>query len=70
MKKLQLKLEGKAMLSKEQMKNIQGGYASCAALCSWGAVVCWYEETPGYCWSQDGVGCTAEWVGGTAHATC
>ena len=33
MKKLKLKLEGKATLTKEQMKAISGGYSSCAVFC-------------------------------------
>lgn len=55
MKKLQLKLEGKEQLSKEQMKNIRGGYAYCSADCGNGLHV--------YCYAWLGV-CHANGYGG------
>lgn len=70
MKKLQLKLEGKEMLSKEQMKQIQGGYGNCTASCpDGGYVICWYD-TSGSCSATEGVGCEASWSGGSASASC
>lgn len=36
MKKLNLKLGSKEMLSKDQMKQISGGYGTCKIYCCWG----------------------------------
>ncbi len=38
MKKLKFKLEGKEMLSKEQMKNVTGGDCGCGSLYNCGAI--------------------------------
>ena len=62
MKKLKLKLDGKQMLTKDQMKKIAGGYhGSCGSpngdecWCRIGSIYYWWYLSDRDCWEELGV---------------
>ncbi len=75
MKKLKLKLDGKEMLSKEQMKKINGGYGGPCFAGAWCKnytvyVSCNSVATNGHCYGEDNLGVMCYGDGFLEATTC